>query len=131
MKKITTNFLRENPIGTACGSVGNTALSTDEAIDFIDSFFGGEIFVNDDCDEVCEIHSKIHKYLTRKDLSTLCDGDDLKDYIEEYEEDFGKLSKNDLVGTVFEYLVSEIGNGSARYESDYLDDDGMLFFEVE
>lgn len=129
MKKITTDFLKNNPTGTACGTVGNTALSTDEVIDFINDFFGGEIFV-DDSDEVCEIHAKIHKHITRKDLSSLY-GSDLKDYIEEYEEDFGKLSKDDLVGTVFEYLIAEVGDGSARYESDYLDDNGMLFFEVE
>jgi hypothetical protein len=132
MRKITTDFLRTNPIGTACGAVGNTALSTDEVIDFIDNFFGGEIFVNDDDDEVCEIRTKIHKHPTRRDLLPLFeDNPDLKDYIDEYEEDFGKLSKDDLTGTIFQYLVSEIGDGSARFEEDYLDENGMLFFEVE
>lgn len=131
MRKLTTDFLRTNPTGTACGSVDNTALSTDEVIDFIDNFFGGEIFVNDDCDEVCEIHAKIHKHITKTDKSALFDNEDLKEMIEEYEEDFGKLSKDDLVGTIFEYLIGEVGDGSARYETDYLDDDGMLFFEVE
>lgn len=127
MKKITTNFLKENPTGTACGSIGNTALSTDEVLDFIDNFFGGEIFLNDDDDE---IYAKIHKHITRKDISIRYESD-LKDSIEEYEEDFGKLNKDDLIGFVFEYLITEIGNGSVRYESDCLDVDGMLFFEVE
>ncbi len=132
MKKITTDFLRTNPTGTACGSVGNTALSTDEVIDFIDNFFGGEIFVNIYYNEVCEIRAKIHKYTTKKDLLSIFeDIEDLKDYIDEYEDDFGKLSKNDLIGTVFQYLIYEIGEGSARYENDYLDENGMLFFEVE
>lgn len=148
MKKITTEFLRTNPTGTACGTVDNTALSYDEVIDFIDKFLGGEIFVNDDWDEInpslkrmygtdetngiCEIHIKIHKYITKKDLSVLYDDENLRDSIEDYEEDFDeKLSKNDLIGFIFEYLIAEIGDGSARYESDYLDDDGMLFFEVE
>ena len=132
MKKLTTKFLIENPTGTACGSVDNTALSTDEVIDFIDKFFGGEIFVNDDDDEVCEIRAKIHKHATRRELSPLfADIEDLKDYIDEYEEDFGKLSKDDLTGLVFQYLISEIGDGSARFEEDYLDENGMLFFEVE
>jgi hypothetical protein len=139
MKKITTEFLRTNPTGTACGSVGNTALSTDEVIEFIDNFFGGEIFINDnddddDCDDddgVYEIHAKIHKHITKKELSVLFYDENLKEAVEEYEEDFEKLSKNDLVGFIFEYLISEIGDGSARYEFDCLDENEMLFFEVE
>jgi hypothetical protein len=131
MKKITTNFLRKNPTGTACGLVGNTALSTDEVIEFIDNFFGGEIFVNDDNDDICEIRAKIHKHITKKDLSVLYENEELKDTVEEYEEDFEKLSKDDLVGFIFQYLVSEIGDGSARFEEGCLDENDMLFFEVE
>lgn len=132
MKKLTTAFLRTNPIGTACGSVGNIALSNDEVIDFINKFFGGEIFVNDEDDEegtndVCEIRAKIHKHITKKDLTVLYEDENLKEAVEEYEE----LTKDDLVGFIFQYLISEIGDGSARFEEGYLDENDMLFFEVE
>lgn len=147
MKKLTTEFLRLNPTGTACGSVGNTALSNTEVIDFIDNFFGGEIFVNDDWDVIneplkrmygeeetlgiCEIHAKIQKYATKKDLSDLFEDENLKDSFEEYEEDFEKMNKDDTLGFIFQHLIDEIGDGSARYEFDCLDENGMLFFEVE
>ena len=145
MKKLTTASLMMNPTGTACGSVGNTSLSHEEVIDFINKFFGGEIFVNDNWDEVvkgfnagtddiygiCEINAKIHRHISKKDRMELYEDNNLRDTIEEYEEDFETLSKDDLVGFVFQYLVSEVGDGSARYEDGCLDENGMIYFEVE
>ena len=151
MKKLTTQFLRENPTGTACGTVGNTALSDPKVIRVIDKYFGGEIFVNDDWDEIIkgliagvdgpyginEISAKIHdKYSHIDELQNIQEKDvkgwfkNTFDYTIEHINIEDEESRNDVIGNIFSHYV-ELAEGSARYEDGYLDEDGMLFFEVE
>ena len=131
MKKINTEYLKENPIGTACGLTDNTALSNESVIDFIDTYFGGEIHVDDE-QSVFEIRVKIQKAITTSEYRNFReDVEGLDEFIKEFFGGFKIVKDNaNIIGTIFMFLIDE-ADGSARYEEDYLDENGMLFFEVE
>jgi len=129
MKKLTTNFLKTNPTGTVCGIVGNKALSNSNVIDFIDKYFGNEIFVKMTGEDFYEIRTQINNPITKQEFLDFCEkeGKKLTDKVEELNV---KASNDDIIGFIFEYLV-EKAEGSVKYKEGYLDEDGMLLFEIE
>lgn len=135
MKKLTTVYLKENPTGTACGSVGNKSLSDSNVTDIINLYYGGEIFVNKNYEkyEVCEIEAKECDIITKEELIQLCNEDkDLKSFFKEYFDCKIKKIKVEgnesrLMGEILDFYISA-ANGSARYDSTT---DGVSYFEVE
>lgn len=126
MIKLDTNYLRVNKTPTICGGQ-NYALSDEKVVDFIDKYFGGIIFV-DDQEEPAEVRA----YVTGK-MSEVELGNYKKeyDYLEDIQCDYSLDDNNDVfIGFVFSFLVGD-ADGSLRYEEDYLDEEGRLFFESE
>lgn len=126
MIKLDTNYLKVNKTPTVCGGQ-NYALSDEKVVDFIDKYFGGIIFV-DDQEEPAEVRAYVTGNMSEDEL-----GNYKKeyDYLEDILCDYSLDDKNDVfIGFVFSFLVGD-ANGSLRYEEDYLDEEGRLFFESE
>ena len=127
MIKLNTDYLRKTKTSTVCGNGQNFALSEQKVVDFIDKYFGGEIYV-DEVDEAAEVCAYVKGKMTKPELEMYKNE---YDYLDDIECDYSLESNNDVfIGFVFSFLVGD-ANGSLRYEEDYLDDEGRLFFESE
>ena len=134
MKTLTTEFLRSNPTGTACGRVGNKALSNPIVLHLIDTYFGGEISVDGIEDGVAEIKASTQNLMSREELDIFCEDKDLKRWLKQI---FGcKIKKiyigdehpnKNVIGAIFDFYVNS-AFGCTRYDGVY---DGVLYFEVE
>lgn len=127
MIKLDSNYLKNHKTPTACGNVPNYSLSDNNVINFIDKYFGGFIFV-DNQKNPFEVRCFIKNKMTKSDFDIYKNDND---YLQEIEYDYSIDENNDIfIGFVFSILVENAG-GSLRYEEDYLDEENRLFFESE
>lgn len=127
MIKLNTDYLRKTKTSTVCGNGQNFALSEQKVVDFIDKYFGGEIYV-DEVDEAAEVCAYVKGKMIKSEFEIYKKE---YDYLDDIECDYSLESNNDVfIGFIFSFLVGD-ADGSLRYEENYLDEEGRLFFESE